>query len=280
MLIIKNLKKNKNIKIIINIDKIEDMSQDQEIFKKMQEACSIAAATLDYIEPFVKSGISTLYLNDLCHDFILKHNARPAALGYKGFPKSVCTSVNHQICHGIPNANQVLKSGDIINIDVVVEKDGYHGDTGRMYCIEPVSIEAQKLVNVTYEAMFEAIKIVKDGVCVTQIGDIIEKYIRQYGFSSVREFCGHGIGTKMHMDPQVPFYSNSRMYFTLRKGMFFTIEPMINEGMPYMKILKDGWTAVTKDMSLSAQWEHTIYVEENGYQIMTLSQKEKKMLNI
>ena len=242
--------------------------------EKMRKAGKLAAKLLDYITPFVKVGVSTEYLDKLCHEYTLENNARPSPLGYMGYPKSVCTSVNHVVCHGIPSA-KILKNGDIVNIDVTVELNGYHGDTSRMFFVgDAVSLKAKRLVDVTYNAMFKGIEVVRPGIAINQIGKVIQDYVEEQGYSVVRDFSGHGIGEKMH-DPslEVLHYFHEKNDKILQEGMFFTIEPMVNVGDYRVKILSDGWTAVTKDKSLSAQFEHTIYVNSTGYEIMTLSEK-------
>ncbi|MCX7343903.1 MAG: type I methionyl aminopeptidase [Proteobacteria bacterium] len=239
-------------------------------FEGMRKAGKLAAQTLDYVTPFVKAGISTLELNDLCHDFIIQHGAIPAPLGYRGYPKSICTSINHVVCHGIPGAKK-LQDGDIINIDVTVIVDGWHGDTSRMFGIGKVSIRGRKLIDITYEAMMRGIEVVKPGATLGDIGHAIQSYAEKNGFSVVRDFCGHGIGRIFHSSPSVVHYGKPGYGLELKKGMFFTIEPMINAGKFGVKILDDDWTAVTRDMSLSAQWEHSLGVTDTGYEIFTNS---------
>jgi len=240
--------------------------------KKMRIAGKLASDVLMMIKDYVQPGISTGELDRICHDYIVDtQRAIPAPLNYRGFPKSICTSVNHQICHGIPSDSKKLKSGDIINIDVTVIKDGYHGDTSRMFCIGEPSIQAKRLCKITYESMWLGIKQVKPGNFLGDIGFVIQNHAEQNGFSVVREFCGHGIGKVFHEDPQVLHYGKPGQGLKLEAGMVFTIEPMINAGKKDIKMLPDGWTVVTKDRSLSAQWEHTILVTENSYEVMTLS---------
>jgi methionyl aminopeptidase len=242
---------------------------------KMRIAGHLAADVLDMIEPYVKPGITTDELNNICHDYIINvQHAIPAPLNYKGFPKSICTSVNHQICHGIPS-DKKLKTGDIINIDITVIKDGYHGDTSRMFFVGPPSIIAERLVRVTKECMELGIKVVKPGAYFSDIGKVIQQHAEANRFSVVREFCGHGIGKIFHEDPQVLHFVSQEPSEMMQPGMTFTIEPMINAGKRHIKILPDGWTAVTKDHSLSAQWEHTILVTETDYEILTLGSKER-----
>jgi methionyl aminopeptidase len=242
----------------------------KEDYIKMREAGKLASQTLDYITEFVKEGVTTDELNTLCHDFIVNHNAIPAPLNYNGFPKSICTSVNHVVCHGIPS-DKKLKKGDIINIDVTVIKDGWHGDTSRMFFIGKPSILAKKLVETTYECMMRGIEVVKPGATLGDIGYAIQSYAENKGFSVVRDFCGHGLGKIFHMSPQVLHYGKPGAGQVLEEGMFFTIEPMINAGKKETRILKDDWTAVTKDKSLSAQYEHSLAVTSNGYEIFTIS---------
>ncbi|MDP2193863.1 MAG: type I methionyl aminopeptidase [Alphaproteobacteria bacterium] len=243
---------------------------DAQGFEGMRKAGRLAAQVLDYITPFVKAGITTGALNDLAHDFIIQHGGRPAPLGYHGFPKSVCISVNHVVCHGIPG-DKLLKTGDILNIDTTVELDGWHGDTSRMFAIGKVGIRAEKLINVTYECMMRGIEMVKPGIHIGDIGHAIQTHAEKNGFSVVRDFCGHGVGRQMHMAPSVPHYGCPGTGAELKEGMFLTIEPMINAGKYPVKVLDDGWTAVTRDKSLSAQFEHSIGVTQDGYEIFTVS---------
>jgi methionyl aminopeptidase len=235
----------------------------------MRKAGKLAKQTLDFIAPYVKEGVTTESLNDLCHNFIVGNGAIPAPLNYHGFPKSICTSVNHVVCHGIPD-KVPLKEGDIINIDVTVIVDGWHGDTSRMFTVGKVSLQAQKLIQTTYEAMMRAIDIVKPGVRLGDIGYTIQSFVEDKGFSVVRDFCGHGIGRVFHQDPNVVHFGKRGTGQALDYGTFFTIEPMINAGKHHVKVLSDGWTAVTVDRSLSAQFEHTIGITENGVEIFTL----------
>ena len=249
-----------------------------EEFEKMREAGKLASLTLDYIAPFVKENVSTLELDKLCHDFIISKGAIPAPLNYKGFPKSICTSVNHVVCHGIPG-NKTLKNGDIINIDITVILNEWHGDTSRMFFIGKKSIKSAKLVEATYHSMWEGIRQVKPGNTLGDIGNAIQNYAETKGYSVVRDFCGHGIGKIFHTAPNILHYGEKGKGMELKKGMIFTIEPMINLGKKEIKILDDGWTAVTKDKKLSAQFEHTIGVTGNGYEVFTLSKKEKENIN-
>ena len=242
--------------------------------EKMRVAGKLAADVLEMIAPYVAPGISTEELNTICHDYMVNiQHVIPAPLNYRGFPKSICTSVNHTICHGIPN-DKKLKSGDIINIDITVIKDGYHGDTSKMFSVGDISPHAKRLIKTTQEAMYLGIKQIKQGTTLGDIGQAIQKYSESNRYSVVREFCGHGIGANFHEDPHVLHYGNAGEGETLEAGMIITVEPMLNQGKRHIKILADGWTAVTKDRSLSAQWEHTVLVTETGYEILTLRQEE------
>lgn len=238
-------------------------------FEGMRKAGHLAARTLDFITPYVKEGVITQELNDLCHDFIVNHGAIPAPLNYKGFPKSICTSINHVVCHGIPGPKK-LQGGDILNIDVTVLLDGWHGDTSRMFAIGKIPLRAQKLIDVTYEAMMRGIEVVRPGAHLGDIGHAIQSFAEAKGFSVVRDFCGHGLGRVFHDAPEVLHYGQPHTGIELKQGMFFTIEPMINAGGYAIKVLSDGWTAVTRDKSLSAQFEHSLGVTDVGYEIFTL----------
>lgn len=238
-------------------------------FEGMRKAGHLAAQVLDYITPYVKEGVTTQELNDLCHAFIVSHGAIPAPLNYKGFPKSICTSVNHVVCHGIPGPKH-LALGDILNIDVTVIVDGWHGDTSQMFGIGKIPLKAQRLIDVTYEAMMRGIEVVRPGAQVGDIGHAIQSYAESKGFSVVRDFCGHGLGRVFHAPPEVLHYGKPHTGIELKEGMFFTIEPMINAGRYEVKVLSDGWTAVTRDKSLSAQFEHSLGVTATGYEIFTL----------
>ena len=242
----------------------------KEAFEKTKIAGSIAAGALDEVNKIIKPGISTDEIDKVCYEFINDNKAFSAPLFYRGFPKSCCTSTNHVVCHGIPS-NKVLKDGDIVNVDVTAIKEGWHGDTSRTFKIGDISVKAEKLINVTYESMMKAIKIVKDGIHLGDIGSIIQEHVESEGFSVVQDFCGHGIGKKFHNEPNVLHYGEKGTGEKISEGMIFTIEPMINAGNYETKTLNDGWTAVTKDKSLSAQFEHTIGVTKNGYEIFTLS---------
>jgi methionyl aminopeptidase len=243
---------------------------------KMRIAGRLGSEVLDYITPFVVHGVTTGELDKLCHDYIVNvQQAIPAPLnyapdGHTPYPKSICTSVNHVICHGVPG-DKVLKNGDIVNLDITVIKDGYHGDTSRMFHVGEVSIQAKRLSELTYKAMWLGINQVKPDATLGDIGYAIQSFAEKNGFSIVREFCGHGIGTKFHTEPQVLHYGRPGQGIKLKAGMIFTVEPMINAGKRDIKQMPDGWTIVTKDRSLSAQWEHTVLVTETGYEVMTLS---------
>jgi len=242
----------------------------QEI-EKMRVAGRLAAEVLKMIAPHVRPGVTTGELDGICHDYIVKvQQATPAPLNYKGFPRSICTSVNHQVCHGIPGEKQ-LKKGDIVNIDITVIKDGYHGDTSKMFFIGEPSIQARRLVRITHECMMKGIAEVRPGVRLGDIGHVIQQHAEAQGFSVVREYCGHGIGREFHEDPQVLHYGQPGTGMPLAAGMTFTIEPMINAGKADVKLLPDGWTVVTRDHSLSAQWEHTVLVTDSGYEVLTLA---------
>ena len=239
-------------------------------FEGMRKAGQLAAECLDFITPYVKPGVSTDELNTLCHDWTLERGAVPAPLNYRGFPKSICTSINHVVCHGIPG-DKVLVDGDIINIDVTVILDGWYGDTSRMFYAGKPSIKAQKLVETTFECLWRGIEMVRPGATLGDIGHAIQSYAEKKRYSVVRDFCGHGLGRVFHDAPNVMHFGRPGEGEVLREGMFFTIEPMINAGKLDVKILADGWTAVTKDRSLSAQFEHSLGVTADGYEIFTLS---------
>lgn len=247
-----------------------------EEIEKMRVAGRLAAEVLDYIQPFVKPGISTGELDRLCHDYMVNvQGTIPAPLdyapsGHDPYPRSICASVNHQVCHGVPGEKQ-LKSGDIVNLDITVIKDGYHGDTSRMFYVGEPSIQARRLCEVTYECMWLGIEEVRPGAHLGDIGHAIQRHAEKYGYSVVREFCGHGIGRAFHEEPQVLHYGKPGTGLKLQAGMTFTIEPMINAGRRDIRQLGDGWTIVTKDHSLSAQWEHTVLVTDDGYEVLTVS---------
>ena len=242
----------------------------KEAFEKTKKAGEIAAGALDEVAKIIKPGIQTDTIDKLCYEYIKDCGAYSAPLFYRGFPKSCCTSTNHIVCHGIPS-EKVLKEGDIVNVDVTAFKDGWHGDTSRTFEIGEVSIKAKKLVKTTYDAMMKAIKIVKEDIHLGDIGATIQNHVEAEGFSVVQDFCGHGIGKHFHEEPNVLHYGQKGTGEKIKAGMIFTIEPMINFGKYETKTLNDGWTAVTKDKSLSAQFEHTIGVTKDGYEIFTLS---------
>jgi methionyl aminopeptidase len=238
----------------------------------MRKAGKLAAEVLDFITPHVNPGVTTGALDTLCHDFIVGHGAIPAPLNYRGFPRSICTSINHVVCHGIPDDGKKLLNGDIVNIDITVILDGWHGDTSRMFLVgDKVGVKAKKLVQVTYDAMMLGIETVRPGATLGDIGYAIQRFAESHRYSVVRDFCGHGIGTIFHCPPSILHYGEPGTGMRLEEGMFFTVEPMINAGHYDVKILHDGWTAVTRDRSLSAQFEHTIAVTSDGFEIFTLS---------
>ncbi|MDG1904797.1 MAG: type I methionyl aminopeptidase [Arenicella sp.] len=242
-----------------------------EEIEKMRVAGRLASEALDMIAPHVKPGVTTAALDKLCHDYIVdQQDAIPACLNYNGFPKSICTSVNHVICHGIPGEKK-LKKGDIINIDITVIKDGYHGDNSRMYYVGEPSVLAKRVCEVSKQSMMLGIQAVKPGARLGDIGSVIQQHAESHNFSVVREYCGHGIGRVFHEEPQILHYGKPDTGMTLVEGMIFTIEPMINVGRKETRLLADDWTVVTRDHSLSAQWEHTILVTSDGYEILTNS---------
>ncbi|NLJ11450.1 type I methionyl aminopeptidase [Denitrificimonas caeni] len=241
---------------------------------KMRIAGRLAAEVLEMIEEHVQVGVTTDELNTICHDYIVNvQKAIPAPLNYNGFPKSICTSINHVVCHGIPN-DKPLKDGDIINIDITVIKDGYFGDTSKMFLVGTTSEWAQRLCRVTQECLYKGIELVRPGTRLGDIGEVIQKHAESHGYSVVREYCGHGIGTVFHEEPQVLHYGKAGTGLELKEGMTFTIEPMINLGKKETRLLGDGWTAITKDRKLTAQWEHTLAVTADGYEIFTLRNDE------
>ena len=238
--------------------------------EKMRTVGSLAASVLDMISEEVRAGVSTDDLNDICHNFIVNDlEAIPAPLNYRGFPKSICTSVNHVVCHGIPG-DRVLKDGDVLNIDITVIKDGYHGDTSRMFFVGKPQVLAERLARVAHEGMWLGIDEIRPGSHLGDIGYTIQRHVESNRFSVVREYCGHGIGRGFHEDPQVLHYGERGTGVELSPGMTITVEPMVNAGKRHVKLLNDGWTVVTKDRSLSAQWEHTILVTETGHEVLTL----------
>ena len=249
-----------------------------EDFTKLKKAGEITAQALDFVTDKIKPGITTNVIDKLVSDFLKSKQATSAPLFYKGFPKSICTSVNHVVCHGIPS-EKTLQEGDILNIDITSYIDGFHGDASRMYCVGQPSIKAQKLIDVTYQSLMRAIKILQPGITLGDIGFAIQSFVEQEGFSVVRDFCGHGIGRLFHEEPSVLHYGRKNDGLKLKEGMVFTIEPMINAGTYQTKVLNDGWTAVTKDKSLSAQFEHTVGITNNGCEIFTLSDKFDRILN-
>ncbi|MDM1696615.1 type I methionyl aminopeptidase [Thiopseudomonas alkaliphila] len=245
-----------------------------EEIEKMRIAGRLAAEVLEMLEPHVKVGVTTEELNRISHEYITQvQQAIPAPLNYNGFPKSICTSVNHVVCHGIPN-DKPLKDGDIINIDVTVIKDGWYGDTSKMFLVGNTPEWAERLCRITQECLYKGIEIVRPGTRLGDIGEVIQKYAESQGYSVVREYCGHGIGKVFHEEPQVLHYGRAGTGLELKEGMTFTIEPMINLGRPETRLLGDGWTAITKDRKLTAQWEHTLTVTADGYEIFTLRNEE------
>jgi methionyl aminopeptidase len=241
-----------------------------EAFTGMRKAGRLVAETLDYITPFVKPGISTDRLDALCYEFIVEHGALPAPLNYRGFPKSICTSVNHVVCHGIPS-DKLLKDGDILNIDVTVIVDGWHGDSSRMYFVGDVGRKAARLCEITYDAMMLGIGVVRPGATTGDIGHAIQAFAEHHRYSVVRDFCGHGIGKVFHEPPNIVHYGEPGTGVKLVPGMIFTVEPMINLGKWEVRMLPDGWTAVTRDRSLSAQFEHCVGVTNDGFEVFTTS---------
>lgn len=247
-----------------------------EQIEKMRIAGKLAAEVLEMIGEHVKPGVTTNELNEICHNYIVDVQGcvpAPLGYGYPPFPKSICTSINHVICHGIPD-DKPLKNGDAINIDVTVIKDGFHGDTSKMFLVGEPNIQAKRLAEITQECLYKAIEIVKPGCRLGDIGEVIQKHAESHSYSVVRDFCGHGIGEGFHEEPQIVHYGKAGTGVELKEGMIFTIEPMINAGTHKLKVLKDQWTAVTKDRKLSAQWEHTLLVTENGVEILTLRSDE------
>ena len=244
-----------------------------ESFEKLRVAGSVASGALDEVYKIIKPGISTNQIDSLCYEYINDNKAYSAPLYYRGFPKSCCTSTNHVVCHGIPS-EKILKEGDIVNVDVTAYKDGWHGDTSRMFCVGEISVKAKKLVSATYESMMEGIKILKENISLGDIGSTIQNYVESKGFSVVRDFCGHGTGKEFHENPNILHYGKGGTGQRIKSGMVFTIEPMINAGKYETKVLSDGWTAVTKDKSLSAQFEHTLGITEDSYEIFTESVKQ------
>ena len=249
------------------------MSEYSEKFEKMRIAGNLAARTLDMLTENIKEGISTNRIDELGYEFIRDNGGHSAPLFYRGFSKSLCTSLNHVVCHGIPSEDRILQDGDALNVDVTAIINGHYGDTSRMFCIGNTSVKLNNLIEATYEAMMKAIKILKPGVKLGDIGNEIQSHVEEKGFSVVKDFCGHGIGANFHEPPNILHYGSKNTGIELKPGMTFTIEPMINAGKFETKLLNDGWTAVTKDKSLSAQFEHTLGITENGYEIFTESVK-------
>tara|TARA_B100001996_G_scaffold381955_1_gene372548 strand:+ start:1991 stop:2764 length:774 start_codon:yes stop_codon:yes gene_type:complete len=242
----------------------------QEAFEKIRKSGMLASNTLDEVASYIKPGVTTKFLDKICYEYIRDNGGYSAPLFYKGFPKSSCTSANHVICHGIPS-EKYLVEGDILNIDVTAIINGWHGDTSRMFPVGEISVKAKNLIDVTYEAMMLGISVVKNGIKTGDIGHAIQTYVEKKGFSVVKDFCGHGIGTRFHEEPNILHYGNKNEGKILETGMIFTVEPMINIGSHHSKTLSDGWTAVTKDKNLSAQFEHTIGIKNDGYEIFTKS---------
>ncbi|BAP56045.1 methionine aminopeptidase, type I [Thioploca ingrica] len=246
--------------------------------EKMRIAGRLATEVLDMITPYVQVGITTEELDQLCYDYIVNiQKAIPAPLNYNGFPKSICTSVNHQVCHGIPSQKK-LKDGDILNIDITVIKGGYHGDTSRMFIVGKPSVQAKRLIDIAYECLWIGINQVKPDAYLGDVGHAIQRYAEANHFSVVREYCGHGIGQRFHEEPQVLHYGDPQTGIKLQPGMIFTIEPMVNAGKRHVKLLPDGWTVVTKDHKLSAQWEHTVLVTDSGVEVLTLREDEPALI--
>ncbi|MDD7545300.1 type I methionyl aminopeptidase [Actinobacillus porcinus] len=251
--------------------------RNEEEIVKLREACRLAQDVLVMIEPYVKAGVSTGELDRICHDYMVNvQGTIPAPLNYHGFPKATCISINEVVCHGIPSDDRILKDGDILNIDVTVIKDGYYGDNSKMYIVGEPPIRSKKLVEAAQEALYVGLRAVKPGVRLNEIGKAVQKYTESQGFSVVREYCGHGIGTEFHCEPQVLHYYADDGGVILQKGMVFTIEPMINAGKKETRLMGDGWTVKTKDRSHSAQYEHQIVVTDNGCEVMTIREEEEK----
>lgn len=251
--------------------------RSEEEIVKLREACRLAQDVLVMIEPYVKAGVSTGELDRICHDYMVNvQGTIPAPLNYHGFPKATCISINEVVCHGIPSDDRILKDGDILNIDVTVIKDGYYGDNSKMYIVGEPPIRSKKLVEAAQEALYVGLRAVKPGVRLNEIGKAVQKYTESQGFSVVREYCGHGIGTQFHCEPQVLHYYADDGGVILQKGMVFTIEPMINAGKKETRLMGDGWTVKTKDRSHSAQYEHQIVVTDNGCEVMTIREEEEK----
>ncbi|WGE46615.1 type I methionyl aminopeptidase [Actinobacillus equuli] len=247
----------------------------EEEIEKLRVACKLASDVLVMIEPYVKEGVSTAELDRICHEYIInEQQAIPACLNYHGFPNATCISLNEVVCHGIPSADRKLKKGDILNIDVTVIKDGYYGDNSKMYVVGEPSIRDKRLIEVTLESLYIGLRTVKPGIRLKEIGKTIQQYVEKQGFSVVREYCGHGIGTEFHCDPQVLHYNSDDGGVVLQEGMVFTIEPMVNAGKKEIRNMPDGWTVKTKDRSHSAQFEHQIVVTKEGCEVMTIRDEE------
>jgi len=254
---------------------MQSLIKTPEEIEKMRVAGRLAAEVLEMIDEHIRPGVSTEELDRICHDYIVNtQKAIPAPLNYKGFPKSICTSVNHVICHGIPSPKKILKDGDILNIDVTIIKDGYHGDTSKMWIVGKPKPGTERLVRVTQECLYLGIEQVRPGARLGDIGHVIQQHAEKHHYSVVRDYCGHGIGKGFHEEPQVVHYGKPGTGMELKEGMTFTIEPMINQGKYHTKLLADGWTVVTKDHKLSAQWEHTILVTADGYEVLTRRSEE------
>lgn len=251
--------------------------RNEEEIVKLREACRLAQDVLVMIEPYVKAGVTTGELDRICHEYMVNvQGTIPAPLNYHGFPKATCISINEVVCHGIPSDDRILKDGDILNIDITVIKDGYYGDNSKMYMVGEAPIRSKKLVEAAQEALYVGLRAVKPGVRLNEIGKAVQKYTESQGFSVVREYCGHGIGTEFHCEPQVLHYYADDGGVILQKGMVFTIEPMINAGKRETRLMGDGWTVKTKDRSHSAQYEHQIVVTDNGCEVMTIREEEEK----
>ena len=251
--------------------------RNEEEIVKLREACRLAQDVLVMIEPYVKAGVTTGELDRICHEYMVNvQGTIPAPLNYHGFPKATCISMNEVVCHGIPSEDRILKDGDILNIDITVIKDGYYGDNSKMYVVGEPPIRSKKLVEAAQEALYVGLRAVKPGVRLNEIGKAVQKYTESQGFSVVREYCGHGIGTEFHCEPQVLHYYADDGGVILQKGMVFTIEPMINAGKRETRLMGDGWTVKTKDRSHSAQYEHQIVVTDNGCEVMTIREEEEK----
>jgi len=245
----------------------------------MRQTCTLAKETMEYIAPYVVPGVSTLYLNNLCHEYILDHKAYPSPLNYHGFPKSICTSINEIVCHGIPKESDVLKEGDIVNLDITTYLNGFHGDTNKTFLVGEVTPKVKDLVKITYDCLFEAIKIVKPGAYIGDIGARIMEIAHPLGYSIVEDYCGHGIGREFHEDPQVVHVGRYGKGPVISEGMTFTIEPMINLGKKDTRVLADKWTVTTKDKMWSAQFEHTLLVTSRGVEVLTMRDEEKARFN-